>query len=255
MDCINFGHIKGLLEVGGLVGAPRKDNTSFTRCYNAGAVEAPDNACGALIGVSAENSSSWSEANTVTDSYYVTGFNDFSIPQVGKPVAMNELIKLELGDDWIKIATNCMPLPKAHEKNNAAIVNAAAIVPNGNESFDNIMSDFSLGCPQNVTWTSSSATVSIDNSNGKIASVETPTHVTLTASAGDFSRIWNITVCPKIATSIDNIGNNQDSIINRKYYNIAGQAVYEHSIVTGQIYLIKEIYASGSVRTYKIIAR
>ncbi len=255
VDCINFGHIKGLLEVGGLIGAPRQANTTFTRCYNAGIVEAPDNACGALIGVSTENTGYWNESNTVTDAYYVTGFNTFTLPQAGKPVTMKELIKLELGNDWIKIADNCMPLPKVYEKNSAAMVNSAAIVPNGNESFDKIVSDFLLGCPQDITWTSSGTTVSIDGSIGKITSVDTPTDVTLTASSGDFSRIWHITVCPKVTTSIDNISNNQDIIIDRKYYNIVGQAVPEHSVVTGQLYLVKETYASGSVRTNKIIAR
>lgn len=254
IDCINFGHVKGLAQVGGLVGSPRKDNTTFTRCYNAGTVEAPDGVGGGIIGVSTESATDWSESNTLTDCYYVTGFNDFTIPQAGTPITIAELTKTDLGDSWMHSADNCMPILKIYAENEAAIVNSAAIVPSSGESFNNLSGSFALGIPQGVTWTSSSPVVSIDGSLATVSSIDSPVDVTLTASAGNSSRVWHVTVVPVSFSGIsDSAVSDQAMIVKRIYFDATGKTIKTPAPHDGRVYIVREIDSNGNIATRKYL--
>ncbi|MDE7443092.1 MAG: hypothetical protein K2M65_02900, partial [Muribaculaceae bacterium] len=255
VDCVNFGKVKGQLEVGGLVGATVKGKTTFSRCYNAAPVDAPDNACGGLIGISTENTGYWDATNTVTDSYYVTGFNNFSVPQAGTSISMADVVKLDLGDSWTRIADNCMPVMKQYAENDAAKVNSAAVIPSSKESYDQISSNLTLGIPSGITWESSSSLVTIDGAMANTVTPDTPSEMTLTASLGKFTRVWNLTVCPKGSSSVNDTFAAESKIVNRNYFTTAGQIVAAPSAPDGRIYIIQETNAEGKTSYRKIINR
>lgn len=255
-DCVNFGTVTGVNQVGGLSGNTVKDKTSFTRCYNAGKVAATgENALyGGIIGLLTSGTTSyWTDNNSATDTYYASDFgSDYTITGVGKAANMATLTKLNLGDNWTTVADNCLPIPTFYAENQAVIVNSAAIILAEGNTLDKVTSDFTLGTPQGVEWTSSSNNVTISGNTAKVATVETPENVTLTATLGKYKREWAITITSKTSGIASQLSDNA-TVVSRTYYNAAGQVIQsEVAPTTHGIYIVKELLDNGTTATRKL---
>ncbi|MDE7396515.1 MAG: hypothetical protein K2M98_02185, partial [Muribaculum sp.] len=232
--CYNVGTVKGVSRVGGVAGATTKNNTQLINCYNAGRIEAPADSCGNLVGVKFENNGTvWNSGNAITDCYYVTDFGVFdNTADLGTPVTMAQLAKTDLGDEWVIPADYSLPVVKVFENDDAAMLYSAAVIVVPVNSYDDVTTDFNVGTPGGVRWSTPVEAITFDG-NAAIFNTPYTGPVELTATLGDMTRTFTLNA-NVVTTGIDDV--NADDA-DAEYYNIQGLRVVNPEV--GQIYIVR----------------
>lgn len=233
--CYNYGTVKGAARVGGLVGAPIKDNTQITSCYNAGRIDAPADTCGNIVGVALVNNGTiWTAKNTIADTYYVTDFGTFeNTGSLGTPVTIAALAKTDMGEGWIIPADYSLPVAEPYADVDAALLYSAAVVLAEGDTYEKVTTVFNVGTPKGVTWTSSAPELSIEGNEAKFNASYTG-EIVLTATSGNMSR--TIVLQADARTSgIDGIEVDLDA--DAVYYDLQGVRV--ENPVPGRPYIVR----------------
>ena len=242
--CYNLGTIKGVSRIGGVIGAPTKDNTQLVNCYNAGRIDAPADTCGNLVGVSLVNNGTiWTAKNSITGCYYVTDFGVFeNTGSEGTPVTIAGLTTTDLGQGWNIPAEYSLPISDIYADNEAAMLFSATVILGEGDTYEKVTSDFNLGTPGNVAWTASANELTIDGNMAKFNSSYNG-EIVLTAKTDNYSRTVTINADVKVS-GIDNI--ESDSNTPAEYYNMQGLRVYNPA--PGQLYIVRR----GDVTTKEL---
>lgn len=233
--CYNYGTVKGAARVGGLVGAPVKDNTQITSCYNAGRIVAPADSCGNIVGVALVNNGTiWTAKNSIADTYYVTDFGTFEkTGSLGTPVAMAALAKTDMGEGWTIPAEYSLPILARYEAEEAALLYSAAVILADGDAYDKVTGGFNVGVPTGVSWASSVGVLRIEGSDAVFDAPYTG-EVTLTAKAGEMTR--TVVLQAEVLTSgIDGIDADKDA--DAIYYDLQGVRV--ENPVPGRLYIVR----------------
>ena len=243
--CANFGTVKGASRVGGLIGNASKNNTSLIDSYNAGKIEAPADTCGNLIGNNLRSGALWSASNAITDSYYVKEFGTYeNNAGLGTAVTFGDLAKTDLGADWQTAGEYCLPILKIFSTNETALLYSAAVVVKADDTFENVTTDFNVGVPAGVKWTSSAAALQIDGDNARFTEAYTG-EITLTATNLEGA---SRTVVIKANAKGSGIGDIDTDDSKAEYYTLDGLRVAEP--VEGEVYVVRK-----GTKTSKMIYR
>lgn len=254
-DCYNMGDVKGVSQVGGLIGYPVKGSTQLISSYNAGRIIAPADTCANLIGVNLENGKLWNESNKVVDTYFVTDYGVFNIGSVtvgtGKTIA--ELASLDMGDSFVSADDYSLPIIKAFENNEYAKVFSAAVVVLEDDTYDCITGNFKVGAPEGVVWSSSVPNISFKGNDAIFSNEEFEGDAVLTASCGEVQKAVTVH-CIKEATAIDSTESSR-KILEERYYTVSGtevsKSVFESDI--NSVYIIVRKYDDGTTERLKHI--
>jgi len=253
VNCYNAGTVTGLSRVGGIVGATIKDKTMLTGCYNIGKLVAPADTCGALIGSrTTENPKSWTENNAVTDCYYVTDRYDYGTNNAfGTAKTVAELAALDMGEAWTSADNYSMPVLKTLN-NEAAKAYSAAVVPAEGDTYAKITKSFYVGAPEGVTWTSSKGELTITGNEADFDSQTTSGEVTLTATCGDYSCTWVVTL-DGFVSSLNGLNAAGKNIVSSTFFTPDGRLTAKPSGKDGKVYIVKVTYDDGSHKTVKLM--
>ena len=260
--CYNMGNVKGIANVGGIVGRPYNTSTNLSSCYNAGIVDAPADSCGNIIGSKlTDNGLVWKPANnSVKDCYWV---NVAPAPQVDKAAAvgvdnvegikeMTEagLAALDMGEGWTNLPYTFPMLTNL--TNDLAKVWAARVILADKDLATGIITEgFNIGAPEGLVWTSSiPANLKIDGNKTEWTNgYEGP--FTMTATCGDFSR--TVTLQGNVPSGIDGV-NGDSQIVSEQFFTTDGVRVAAPENA-GQVYIVVRKYADGTSDTRRIIAK
>ena len=254
-DVYNAGTITGSSVVGGLVGSTSAGATSIYRGYSCGKVEAPADTCGNIVGNSIiANGSSWNSSNTLSSTYYLLANDAVGTARVSdnKSTGLTyaALAALNMGTSWTAGDGYTYPLLSSAADNDYAKAHAAAVIPAEGDSYDSITGDFHVGTPDGVTWTASSAAVSIDGNAVTFGETFEGT-LTMTATAGDVSVATYLT-CD---VSVSGVGTVTDgdgrTIASERYFTPSGAEVIEPQGDATAIYIVVRTYTDGSVAVAK----
>lgn len=251
-NCFNAGKVSGASQVGGIIGATVKDSTELAKCFNIGAIEAPADSCGSIVGVRTENNGAiFNSGNKVTDCFYVTDYlTSGTNNKVGTALTLVELTKKDMGAGWISPAADCTPIPEYSKVVPAALVYSAQAVLATGDKYDNVKKDFMLGTPVGVTWTASSDAVKVDGKKGVIHQTEARQKVTLTAKSGDFAKTIDMTIDAGdgVAALVEGI-----DIVNEEYYTLGGVRIAKPTETDGQVYIVKITFKDGKSKIVKLL--
>lgn len=245
--CVNFGTVTGVSQVGGIVGSPVKSRTSVTQCINLGRIEAPADTAANIIGVNIANGKIWDAKNRVDSCFYLDSCGTFKLDE-GHAQALDLLTmttrnfgKKFLADDY------CFPLPAAFSELDRALLLSAAVVPAAGDSLENITTNFKVGAPQGLAWTSNPAVLSFEG-NDAIFIDDFTGKVTLTATLGEFSKEFEINVV-NAASIVNSLSDS--NIAARYYYYLNGLPV--PAPASGGIYIVKTVFTDGDTKLSKIL--
>lgn len=249
--CYNAGTIKGIANVGGLIGRPSKNNTVVDYCYNAGEIQAPADTCGSLIGIDFSTAGRLWDAskNGVTNSYYLkvdTLVNNVA----GTALSQPELCSLNLGNGWTSGIAYTYPMLTAL-CNDAAKVYAAQVVPNA-VHFNNgvITGSFFVGVPENLSWSVNIPDhLTLDGNKFLWTPAAYQGKVILTATSGSFSRVIELNA--NKSSGIDTLGN-EANVVEETWYNVAGIQVARPAVADGLIYIVVRRYENGTSKSFRI---
>ena len=254
-NCYNTGSVKAPKSVGGLIGSPTRGTTTWqgaalVDCYNAGRVEKADTLCGNLVG----DNFGWDVASgsIMSNTSYVTDYGTYAQDTIGgTPVTIAALAAATgMEGNWDCGDSYTLPVIPGFTANDCAMANAAAVVlPDDGSTYDNVLGSFHLGTPQGVTWTASNPAVKIDGNNAVVAA-NTIGDALLTASCGDFSRVWTLKL--NTPSGIDGIDTDK-AIVSETYYTVGGIRVDKPYNRDGQAYIVVRTYGNGSVKAQKMI--
>ena len=249
--CYNLGSVKGLANVGGLIGRPTKNNTIVATSYNAGEIQAPADTCGSLIGIDfAHAGRNWDPAkNSITDCHYLK-VDTLVLNTQGTANTQAELIALNLGTEWTSGIAYTYPMLKALQ-NDAARLFAAQVVPNP-AHFSNglITGSFFVGVPEGVSWTPSIGNLTLNGNKFVWSSEAYNGSFTLTATCGAFKR--TVTLNASKAAGVEGLDNGLE-IVSEKWYTTAGIEVTAPSQRTGNVYIVVRRYSDGTTSTDRIL--
>lgn len=249
--CFNLGRIKGVTQIGGLVGRPTLHMTGFFQCYNTGVVDAPDDQAGDLVGVDTSDSQKWSASNKAENCYYVTDFDDNPLDKIGTPASVAGLCEVNLGDGFMTPRSCMLPLPELFAGNDAALLWTAMVIPAAGETLDRITTPFSVGNPEGIEWKSSLPEIEI--SGGKAVFKENVFgDAVLTASLGGYSKQVGITL--DVTTGVNFIDSDKD-VISEKWYDLEGRELREGLEHAVGIYVVVRRYADDEVRAFRVMRR
>lgn len=254
-NCVNFGSVKGVSRIGGIVGEPTMGNSKFTNCINLGALIAPNDTCGPIVGVNDNNSAAWSASNTVASCFYSDGVamnvsNPRYANNLGEKLALKDIVGKNIEGMYIADAY-CVPVPAEVKENPIAKLYSAQILPADNETIGCIKNDFHVGLPSQVEWSAAPASeITINGNLAKISAVPFVGIVALTARTGEYYR----TVDVKVDNRDSGITNNPASaeIIEEAWYGADGRRCPRPSIGDCKIYMVVRRYADGSIKAIKV---
>lgn len=247
-DCYNMGLVTGANQVGGLVGVSRSGHTQIFCCYNAGKIVALSDECGALIGVDLSDDAYWNDENKVENSYFVTDYGTYHNNTVGTATTIAELAKIDIGNGWTSGDDYTLPIPKTQISEPYALINAVTIAFAEGDSENSVTKDFFVGTPEGVVWTSSVANISFSGFNAMFDDKECVDKATLTATAGELARMFEIN-CNKLS----GIGDVIDGkiVVKEVYYNTYGIEVPKPASYDGVLYMVVRTYNDGTTNTSK----
>lgn len=251
--CYNLGTVRGIANVGGLVGRPTKKNTILTNCYNAGQVIAPADTCGSLIGFDPRNAGRiWdSETNKVENCYYITVDSlTNNLLGIGKTAA--ELATLSMGSEWISGDDYTFPYLKAND-NDLARLYAVQVMPNPAHvtSTGVITGSFFTGAADGVAWTPSISNVSAADANKWVWTKDAyQGKLVMTATAGSLTRSVELNVDKP--TGIEGLDADAAEVISETWYTLTGLQIARPAERDGQVYIVVRRYADGTSRTLRI---
>ena len=184
-------------RVGGIVGSPYRtggqDNTKYIvhldGCYNVGefAKVRPDS-CGHIVGVHMQNNGSvWRKGiDTLGNCHYLNTINSKAIneadaDQHGHSTA--ELCLTDISDSYVFPGNYCYPILTTQTENPYALLYSVAVVPAEEDTGNNtITTNFHVGTPQGVTWTSSYSGLTVEGNDAIFTDDAYEGKVTLTAA-------------------------------------------------------------------------
>lgn len=185
-NCYNVGTVIGSGTAGALAGRTAA-NAALLNCYNAGEVKRGSTALANVVGNAASGLN-------IENCCYVTDFATPADGTVGTATTLAELAaSTDLAGTWEYGDAYTLPLIVGLADEDAAKAYAAIPVPTTGETLAHVTRNFHVGAPAGVTWTSSSEVVAINGNNATV-SAEEETAVTLTATCGNYSRAWALTV-------------------------------------------------------------
>ena len=243
--CYNLGTIVGTSRVAGITGETFKNHTQLINCYNAGEIVANADTCGSLIGLNPANGGAWSQDNKVENCYYIKQeqqpTHDSYFPGM---LSQKELCAMDLGEGWIKGDNFTYPVLKTVNTESARL-NAACVIFDGNDNFSKVTYNFSVGCPDGVTWSSDRPEVRFDGTRVRFNKGYVGP-MTLTAKLGDLTRTFNLNV--DNPTGVDEVDGAE--IINEEWFTLDGIRLGQ----PGQhgIFIVKRTYSNGERRTSKV---
>jgi hypothetical protein len=207
-DSYNAGRLRGISRVGGIMGSAYrisdKDSPHYIHhlsgCYNVGEfTRVQADSCGHIVGVHMQNNSSvWREhgfmldgelaqyVDTLENCHYLNTINSKAIveakaDQRGHSVA--KLSKTTISDSYISPGDYCYPILITQTENPYALLYAVTVVPaDADAGSQSITTDFHVGVPQGVTWTSNYSGLIFDGTDALFSSEPYEGKVTLTAT-------------------------------------------------------------------------
>ncbi len=246
--CYNMGAITGANQVGGLVGVPKKGQTQLVRCYNAGIVTAQSEECGSLVGAELADTY-WDEENKVEDSYFVTDYGTYRNDGVGTATTIAELAKTDMGDGWNVGDDYTLPIPTTLVSVPCALINAVTMAFAEGDSESSVTTDFFVGAPEGVDWSSSVSNISFSGFNAMFDDREYVGKATLTATASDLTRTFEI-LCNKKSAGVSAVYS-EKVVVKEVYYNVSGIEVPKPVSHDGNVYMIVRTYDDGTTATEK----
>lgn len=251
-NCYNLGLVKGAAQTGGLIGLPSKNNTSIENCYQAGKIEAPVDSCGHIVGIATiNNGKTWTETNSVKNTYYVTDYitiDPKTRGEVGEGLTIKALAAKDMGEGWTSADNSSFPMLAIHAAHDAAKLHSATVVLADGDTYAQVTKEFTVGCPEGVTWTADNESLKFDGSRAYFAK-DFKGDVVLTAKSGDMTK--NILITCDAKTSALNDIDSDKVIVSEVYYNTAGIQVAKPEYKDGQVYVVVITYADGTTATVK----
>ena len=250
-NCYNMGTITGASQVGGILGTSYKNDTKLKSCYNAGKLVADADTCGALIGVNLNNGKLWTEENSVADCYYVTDNGEIgNLNTIGTATTFAELAKLDLGEGWNSGDDYTLPVPQTLVGVDCADVNSVYVGFAEGDSFESVTSDFFVGAPEGVAWTSSVPNITVSGSNATFSAEAFQGTATMTATKGEYSKSFDL-VCDKKDAGVDQTIAGK-TIVKEEYFTSAGVKVAKPANPDGAVYMVVRTYDDGSTKVFKL---
>lgn len=247
VDCYNAGTVSGLAQVGGLIGTPVKDKTALKNCYNAGAVVAPADTCGALVGVSVTAGRLWTENNTVVNSFFLDT-DTCGNNTLGTAVSRAALAKLDIDTAFVSVDDYTFPV--LDKDNKTAVFKAAQVIVADGDSYDKVTNTFHVGAPDIVTWSSDCADLQFEGNDG-VFMAKVTAKVVVKATCGDLVKTVELNAVNTV-TGIDNIEADAE-VESAIYFTPAGVQVPKPESVDGQVYIVVLNYVDGSQKVVKLI--
>ena len=247
--CYNTGSVKGVAQIGGLVGQPYKARTKFTACYNTGILEAPADTCGSIVGVATVgNGSYWNESNSATECYFLDRKAETDL--LGTAMSEAQLAAKDMGEGWLFTDEFTFPLLAENCTDKARVDAARVILSEEDREKGIITGTFRLGCPEGLVWTASTPDVNIDGTeaiwkkafNGDFA---------MTATCGEYTR--KIDLKASVEAGIENGEIGAKAIKSVEFFTPDGLRVAEPQ--PGQICIRRTIFADGTSEVSRIIFR
>jgi len=261
-NCYNRGDVYGPKNVGGLVGmcyagGAAYTATSFYQCYNAGNPHLTDAATDTLVGNLVGATKSWDPANgcEVVETYYVTDYygKTYDTDSIGgTATTVKELAASEnLPGNWSYGDEYTYPIIKGMEENLCAKTFAVAVVLYDGDTYENVTGRFYMGEQDNVTWTSSTDSIYINDYafiGGPVDKMFTPVTMTAVSDDGLFQAPWYLQMNAETGLDEKQLADRQ--LIGSRYFNITGAEVSEPQ--KGNIYIRIDEYNDGSQSAVKV---
>lgn len=247
--CYNTGSVKGLSQVGGLVGQTFKNRTKLYDCYNAGQVIAPADSCGSLVGVKTiGNGSYWNADNVAENCHYVAQTEKPANDAIGSELTLAALCKLAKGEGWDNGDDYSLPMLRNTDCD-AARLWSVALIPADGDTYPNITKSFHVGNRAGVTWTADIAKLHFDGNDALFNGEEYKGSVTLTAAIGDRKREFILNA--DIPSGIDAIGSD-NNVVGRVWFTTDGIRTAEPAKGESGVFIVVTKYADGSEKTAKV---
>jgi hypothetical protein len=247
----NAGVVTGPAQVGGLVGLPSQGKTSLTSCYNIGKVVADLDTCGNILGVNIANGKIWNDKNSISDCYYLADNPATKLDSLVTPLTVAQLAGKDLGNGWLAPDKYSLPIPAVFASTPAALVHAAAVVVDENDSYSHVTRNFNVGAPAGVVWTASEPDLISFSGNDATFLKSWNSDFVLTATLGDFSKTVNLTAEITVSALTDIESDAQ--IVEETFYTISGVQVPKPAYPDGQIYIVRILYNDGTSRALKLL--
>lgn len=244
-NCFNLGMVKGMTQVGGIVGRPSRNMTGFDHCYNIGKIDAPAAQAGDLVGIDTSDTQQWSTANKATDCYYATDNGDNPLDKIGTASTVAALCELNMGTGFLAPRPYMLPLPATMADCDAAQLYTAMVIPAQGQSLESISGVFHVGNPEGIAWSADKAEIRFDGNDGYFTAPVSG-EALLTGSLGDFSR--SVKIGLDVTTGINAVEG--DAIpVAEQYYTLDGRRL--DSPARGTVCIAVRRYADGSVKATK----
>jgi len=249
INCANYGEVKGLARVGGLVGEPSRGKTKFENCYNAGVITAPADSCGSIVGVNIENGKIWNADNAIVNTYFInTNKADFDKATEAKGVDAATLATTDLGAGFDSYDNATFPVIKAFADNATAVFYAAQLIPAEGNTLDNITGAFSVGGSPLVSWSSDCDALAFSGIKAEFTKSFIG-KVTVTAKAGELTKSYELNV--NATSGIDGIDAEGD-IVEEHFFTTDGLEVARPESGDGNVYIRIVKYSDGKTVTEKV---
>ena len=258
-NCYNRGTITATIGAGGLLGAGYNTTTTnntastFKNCYNAGMVTPTDSLCGNIMG----DTRTWdtTKGNVIENTYYVTDYYGatYAADTIGgTATTVKELAAItEMAGNWSYGDEFTYPIIKGMEENACAKTFAVAVVLRDGDTYDNVTGQFFMGEQDNVTWTSSTDSIYINDYafiGGPIDRMFAPVVMTAVDDNDQFHAPWYLTLNAETGLDEKQLADRQ--LIGSRYYNITGAAVSVPEV--GNIYIRIDEYNDGTRSAVKV---
>lgn len=283
-DSYNAGTVTAASRVGGIMGAPyrnaNQDKPNYVHfldgCYNVGQLNALPDSCGHIVGVHMLNNGTvWREygfmlngqlaqyVDTLQNCHYLNTINPDAIvetvaDQAGHSAA--ELCQATISDSFTSPGEYCYPILTTQTENPYALLYAVTVQPSeGDAESEVITTNFHVGAPQGVTWSSSYAGLVFDGNEAIFSSEAYEGEVILTASivpemarraraaVEPITRQFVIQVNKAATTAIDDVKASRQ-VKEVRYYNLQGVQVLNPDACGGIVIRVTD-YTDGTRST------
>lgn len=248
-DCFNTGNVKGMTQVGGLVGRPSRNMTGFFRCFSTAYVNGPADQTGNLVGINTSDTQQWSTANKTEGSYYTTDAGACTLDKsIGTETTIAQLCKTSMGENWTSTGDYMLPVPTQFASTDAALLYTAMVVPAENEKLSALTSAFHVGNPNGITWSCDRPEVKISGNLADIVS-DYSGEATMTAKLGNYTK--SVKIGLDVTTAIDSPVAEKE-VATEIWLDATGKRINTSDACTGMIYIILRTYTDGTTDAVKV---
>ena len=289
-DSYNAGTVTAASRVGGIIGAPYRNANQdrpyhvhyLNGCYNVGQLNALPDSCGHIVGVHMQNNGTvWREygfmlngqlaqyVDTLENCHYLNTINldaiaEAEADQTGHSAA--ELCQADISDNYTAPAEYCYPILTTQLDNPYALLYAVTLQPSEVDAESEVITtNFHVGAPQGVTWTSSYDGLMFNGNEAVFSSAAYEGEITLTASiaaqpatamrapaAGEpLTRQFVIQVNKAINTAVDQV-KTAGQVKAERYYNLQGVEVTHPDSYKGMLIRVTD-YTDGTRTSRNIV--